>query len=850
MNLIPFFKIPWIMAVAHGTTTHLAAGPMATSVSINPEEVQEYERILKISDEIFSGSHPRLKVPQQFVRKPGPRNIQNGISTQQDVQCRSPEGISETELPPQAVNSPRPVGGASTTTVTNVVAPSSTRVVSKPASEIDPIFLTKSDDLVRAELQLQRQRVERTLRDQLEQKKVDLKNKAVIQDMRPDFNVSEVLNKALEIVRPVSLSDTSETNGPSDSFDENSLYSSRAPDSPAPAGARRRSSPVAPAQPERGPAYGPVDHYSDELQRLEALNRTGSDQEMQDAYPVADQRVHYYQKQPLPSQAETSRRPHESQQMENNEEPEYSPPAPVAPPLDNRDYEQRLAIDDGRGRHVDRNRDIQVPTSPANMVKVVRNHITSPAAPRPSRVSPLAMAKVPSVRQIRDERSEPDSPRVYSEPDYGRGSPDGQAPHLMPRKRRRLQEKGDNARQVSYRRQNADPAETYIKEEPVSPPPFSDDPAFVRSRQPQERPVYIDIASPRYTPVVERGEPSIRVPAYEVQPYHDIPIEQGPPRPVSRLSNRRPARDDTNLRRVASMQYARRAEYPREYIEPDPRASRAASYTVVERRFPEQPRYYEEVPSYGPRYITVDDAHQPIYRDPYYEELSAPRLMPAPHRRIVVDEHGTQYCEMIPAPRLQPVPPPPRPVSRAPAPKPDTYDDRAPVRTASVRAPSVIQEPYERRYVHEMPPPQPVYRHVPVDYARPVPPERRAYAAPLNDHEHYTRDGSVQVAEYLPNRPAYVENHTLPPERMIRTASVRPPPARYEGPHEVVHRIGSVRPSGPGREVSVYMDERPMGDYIERPYYVRERRYYEEDDENRMALDGVAEPVQRVSQHY
>jgi hypothetical protein len=34
-------------------------------------------------------------------------------------------------------------------------------------SEIDPIFLTKSDDLIRAELQLQRQRLERALRDQV-----------------------------------------------------------------------------------------------------------------------------------------------------------------------------------------------------------------------------------------------------------------------------------------------------------------------------------------------------------------------------------------------------------------------------------------------------------------------------------------------------------------------------------------------------------------------------------------------------------------------------------------------------------------------------------------------------------
>ncbi|KAJ5584386.1 uncharacterized protein N7459_004186 [Penicillium hispanicum] len=836
------------MAAAHGTTTHLPAGPMATSVPIKPDEVQEYERILKISDEIFSGSHPRLKVPQHLVRKPGTRNGQNGISPQQGAQPKSTRGISESVRPPQTTRSPKTAGSVPSASATNAPFPS-TRLASKP-SEIDPIFLTKSDDLVRAELQLQRQRVERVLRDQLEQKKQDLKHKNTVHDTRPEFNVSEVLNKALEIVRPVSLSDPSETNGPSDSFDDNSFYSSRAPDSPAPAGAHRKSSPVAPAQPAGASAHAPVDHYSDELQRLEALNRTGSDQEMQDAYSVADQRIPYYQKQPLSGQTEATHRLHESQQAENVEEPEYSPPAPVAPPIDNRGYEPGPVNGGGRGPYVDRNRAVQVFTSPTSNVRVVQNHITSPAAPRPSRVSPLAVAKIPSVQQIRDERSDHESPRVYSDPDSRRGSPSGQAPHLMPRKRRRLQERGDNARQVSYRRQNADPADAFIKEEPVSPPPFADDPALVRSRQPQERPVYIDIASPQYSPVVERGEPSARAPVYEVDPYPEMPIEQVPPRTVSRLSTRRPVRDDTDLRRVASMQYARQAEYPREYIETDPRATRAASYAVVERRIPEQPRYYEEIPSYGPRYIAVDDMHQPFYRGPYYEEIPAPRVMAAPQRRIVVDEHGTQYYEVIPAPRLQPMAPPPRPMSRAPAPKPDAYDDRTPVRTASVRAPSVIQDSYDRRYVHEMPPPQPIYRRIPADYARPVAGDRRTYATPLEGHEPYPHDGSVQIAEYLPRRPPYAEEHALPPERVIRTASVRPPQARYEGPPEVVHRVGSVRPGGPSRDVSVYMDERPMGDYIERPYYVRERRYYEGDDGNRMVLDGASEPVQRVSQRY
>jgi hypothetical protein len=220
----------------------------------------------------------------------------------------------------------------------------------------------------------------------------------------------------------------------------------------------------------------------------------------------------------------------------------------------------------------------------------------------------------------------------------------------------------------------------------------------------------------------------------------------------------------------------------------------------------------------------------------------------APARRFVVDEHGNRF-EMIPAPRVQSMAPPPRPLSRAP--KADVYGDHVPVRTGSVRAASVIQDPYGgHRYVQEMPPPPPTYRRVASDYVRPVAGERRAYATPLESHDPYAPSDSVQVAEYVPRRPAYVEEHGPPLERVIRTSSVRPQPVRYEEPLEVVQRVSSVRPAGPSREVSVFLDDRQRGEYIEQPYYVREQRYYEADDGNRMALDGPADSVQRPQPRY
>lgn len=833
---------------------------MAVSASTLDDEVREYEKILAINDQVFSGTHPRLNVPQHLVRKPG-RNVQN-VPLQTHLP-KNPPPTAVLANTPVVTTTKQPYNSSQSAATRNALPAASqpARVASKPTSEIDPIFLTKSDDLIRAELQLQRQRLERALRDQVESKKQETKQRPAVQDTKPDFDVSEVFKQALEAVKPVSLSDASEASGPggaaSDSFDDNSFYSSRAPDSPPQTGGQHKSSPVAVIAPTGPAARGPVTHYADELQRLEALNRPGSDQEMPDAYLVADQRQSHSQKQGRYHKAEAPvSRFRDSHRSEIVDEPEYSPPAPAVPPADHGEHPRGLETGAGRtsrldARYPDRTRDIRKPPSPTN-VKVVRNHITSPAAPRPSRVSPLATAKVPSVQQVRDERP---SDQVYSDLDSARGSPNPPAFQVMSRKRRRLREGDEGPRQTSHRTQNAEPVEAFIKEEPVSPPPFADDSTVVRSRNPAERPIYIDIASPQYTPVYETRGPLVREPVYEIDPYHEPLSDVGPQRTISRLSIRRPIREEADLRRVASSQYARQSDYAREYIEAQPRPVRAASY-VVERPLQERSRYYEDAPPYTQhRYIAADDMLPSTYREAYYEEAPPVRMMAPPRRRIVVDEHGTQYYELPQAPRLQPMapppPPPPRPVSRM---SKDVYEERVHHHAGSVRAPSVVQDPYgERHYVQEMPPPQPVYRRVTSEYARPVAAdERQGYAAPLEGHEPYSRSSSVQVAEYIPRHAVYVDERGVPQERIIRTASVRPPQPHYENSHEVVQRVGSVRPTGPGgREPSIFRD-RQLGEYVERPYYIRDRRYYEGEGEegDHIALDGANDTIQRGPQRY
>lgn len=818
------------------------------------DEVKEYEKILRISDEIFAGTHPRLKVPPQFVRKGPPRTLQTPTTATASAE---PAGTAQAK----SLTSSAAANSSSTASS----ADASTRVAPK-STEIDPIFLTKSDDLIRAEIQLQRQRVERVLREQLEQRKLEARQKASAQEARPDFDVTDVLNKALEIVKPLPPSDIHGANGttvPSDSFDENSFYSSRAPDSPQhEPGSSESERQVHPQDTEGAlPADVPVGRRSDGLPRLEAAEAGVPDPDTQGSlYRATDKpTLSQSQQRPIPAAAAPADRYVPREPEEPLDEPEYSPPEPDVPPAldnnrDHHEYYPREARRRSYERPAERGRMGQRSFSPASDVRIVRNHITSPAAPQPSRVSPLAMAKVPSVQPHRPQEYRPE--RAPTDPYSGRTSPEVPGQPLMPRKRRRLQEPRDRPGPATSRRYAADSPEPYIKQEPVSPPPFTDVPpaSGARSRPPPERPVYIDVTSPRYTPTIDRREAISRESVYELDRYgpnardYDAPIEA---RTASRLS-RRPVRDNQDLRRVASLHHARHPEVlSREYAEP-PRSMRASSYAVVERpTHLERARYYEEtVPSYSRRYAPVEELpSSPRFRETYVDEEPPPppppppRVVDPPPRRIVVDEYGNRYYETVPASKVRAMPPPPP--SRVA--QVDDYNERAHMRHGSVRATSIVEDPYgDRRYVHDnMPPPPPTaYRQV-VDYPRSVVEERRPYPRPVEPA--YYRSSSV-VVDYAPRHPTYVEEHEMPRERVVRMSSVRPPAPRYDEPRETMHRVPSVRPGG--HEVGRYADEEPRQprEYVDRPVYasarpVRDERYYEEEDAGRMVLDGSGEAM-------
>ncbi|EEH35889.1 hypothetical protein PAAG_00212 [Paracoccidioides lutzii Pb01] len=896
-------------------TNEVAPGPVnGNNHGPQPDlkEMLEYEKIVNLHDQIFSGNHPRLKVPQHVIRKVIHRPVQTPpLSAVPPIPAPAgtPAGVQAKQHPaPLSTHSNPLVNGSASATVSGVAASSSSsgpsgRVTApKPVSEIDPIFLTKSDDLIRAEIQLQRQRIERVLREQLEQKKIDHRLQTCLQEAKPDFDVSEVLTKALQLVEPIATSDIQGANAnttASDSFDDNSFYSSRAPDSPQVA-RNEQPSPIRedhthPVDADETEYEGSVGRRHAEGRRIDAGDPNVLDVDTQESpYNASDKRGPLL-RSPV---NRTPRRDSISQYPVREhpdvyDEPEYSPPGPditsTVPREEEGEYIPKLDMSSRRrsnGRPVERGPDTRRNASPGHDIRVVRNHITSPAAPQPSKVSPLAVSRVPSLPQSRQRHTRPVD-RLTSGHGSARTSPESAPQPLTSRKRRRLQENRDRNRVANERREADSPDHPYIKPEPISPPPFSDLPLAGESkpRLHHERPAFVDISSPQYSPVGHRRDSGQRR-VFDEHPNrgYDIgnPIDLGVPRSTSRVTYRKPPRDDLDLRRVASLHNARQPEYIQDYPEPppidyQPRYVRGTSYAVTDRPVhTERARYYEEpAQPYSRHYVSGGmSPPSPRFRNPYPELEPEPRIMaPLPQqRRVVVDADGNRYVEQIATqtPRLQPLQPLPPPSARLS--RMDPYPEGPPrLANGSVRAASIIEDPYhDRRYAQEMPPPPPLtYRRAPEEF-------RREF---LHERTVYGYDGDERgVVDYVNQPPparhaTYVEEPLVPRDEVVRMASVRPPPSRYEERHPAVRqpmsRMQSVRPGG--REISVYVDdEQPRGrrDYapVERGGYgpagapagapagvarsVREERYYDDEEVGKMDVEGMHDVVQRVQRRY
>lgn len=375
-----------------------------------------------------------------------------------------------------------------------------------------------------------------------------------------------------------------------------------------------------------------------------------------------------------------------------------------------------------------------------------------------------------------------------------RNSPSGPAQSVQnPRKRRREEKRQEKRREQQANKRVVRSPEPYIKEEPQSPPTFVEpQPSKRRALQPLANDA--EVVSPRG-------------PVY----YREFDEPTSPT--VVHTPQRRAQPQEQDLRRVASLQYARRPYSPGgsggDIYAPPPeyRPIRAASHAYADRQEIPVFREASSRASMAPRYVRERS------RSPIYEPMPPPR-------RIVVDQYGNKYYA-APVDARESAAPPTRRIEV------DPYYERAVTREPVMRAPA-RPEIYEDEVGQRMPPPPP-RRYMEAAESELV--DVRAYRP--REASRHPVDIEYHSQEVMERRPVPQFEEMGPPQYMpSRAYSVRPEIVRREIPegyvrHESI-QPGSVRASAQPRyrEVSLAHQE-PVERYAMAP--PQGRRYVEED---------------------
>lgn len=643
-----------------------------------------YAKLAQIQNDVLTGKYPAYKLPQSTIDAftkillPLPPSLATKLPEAPPLQ----NGFASNSTPPEILpsQSSRP---------THYVASSLVKHVpfgSRPStSSIDPVLLTKSDDLVRAENHLKRQRIERALREAYTKQTMPHRDTLNPFETSHAFDAEKILNEALEIVKHVSgIVEAPNANGASSnhsSFDENSYYSSQ------------------------GNSWVSEDihsHKSNEAVEggLVLPNVTGvnfpNKLSSQDSDELLCSDVQMTNYTPAPDAIQAGL----VEQNEATREESYSPPAATAfqapPTTANPVITQRPGHPQGEVHRIRASKSYSPPTT---TYPTVLNHIAAPLAPQPARISSLASQQIPGLTAQRSDNIPPVLAQLTPAPyrplntwqkqKQGNDSdmmidglqaidspveiPASAMPSLQnPRKRRRVLEQNETGRKTSGKRmaRSARSPSAHIKAEPLSP---------------QSRSVVVPASAPRRLILRDDGRADIEVLSsrdmrprpvsdgreYDVSrttsdhssrydPHNPYVIDSS--RPASPTVRQRVGRDDVDLRRIASVQYAMRPESPPRrvisYPVEDMRFSRAPSHAVDTRPIPRQIHYVEEPVS---AHSTASSYRMP---DPYglpyprHEERAVSIVdhrttmpPPGPKRKIIIDEDGTEWLAVAAPPR-------------------------------------------------------------------------------------------------------------------------------------------------------------------------------------------------------
>lgn len=906
-------------------------------------QIEECERVLRFRDEVLSGAHPRIKVPEHLfaskesseARSPassstaawsgpiasvknapkGPKSSKAKAKTKSKAKAKAKAAnptsgsqvasnsnissfssnaqhfASATNVPPAQPPGLTPPSGFSSAVSgipTGPRASSGKRFNDNSANaQFDPVLLTKSDDLIKAELQLHRQRLERGLSDQLQQHRAATKASHAA-DALADFDLAEVLMKALQLVQSSAPLQTdanlaaNASGAESDSVSDNDTFYSSKHDTPEShlthripetdemeAAQARDDSPYEPpmvmeaspvpgqpsvvAMPPSAVTNAHVAQYQ-HLREPRAPTPNADDRTFTATYSGGNKAAGA-----AGMAQETVGVPMEIISSQESGEASSSKDSGVA----NRDQStaqhslqsvtQQL-IEQGFG-----------PQQPP----ILRAHNLSPVAPQPAHVSPLATSRQPPVPQL-DARPAQATPAQVAalRNDRSNGSSPESSPQSKPSKRSKK-----NKKRKAERMAATNVVSPFIKPEPRSPSPLTA-PQFSRpnkrQRQGQRPGQEQGFDEPRAEEVVESAHSSSysarlyrddRGPAYESPLGHRMREE---PRPVVLTESPRYEREYRDDPRPAeTVRYVRRVSpgaHPYQYPPTEVRTIRSVSRAGVDRPYPyhdgREPPFTVIRPA-----VDRDRSRSPIMIDERAPSSMGPPQLPA--SRVVVDEFGREYID--PSPRPEPVI-----IRRSVAPRPvyadrDDYYDPGRTTTRVIRrsvAPASVHGEPEVIYERGPPPratsvmPGPSRYDEEVVYRGPTSPAgftttRRVVTRPeyapeyryYRERDYPPQPPSQPVGEYYEVRSTAETRPSMgepPREYLVRSTTVRPEVAGAARP-EVV-RMSSVRPEPvPGEYgAPMHLDDRqampppraysvrPMGPPPpQQPQYVRQWPEYE-----------------------
>ncbi|KAI2636899.1 hypothetical protein GGS26DRAFT_546294 [Hypomontagnella submonticulosa] len=681
-------------------TVPIASGyqPGAQNGALTPadlNEIHEYQKVVNFRDTIVSGKHPRIKVAKPATPQQSTSLAPSSLSSTQQLQGAPNHNAYQVDnMQSFKANSQQPAVAVATTASSTTAIPG----VSRPLDSGKPnnyVLPQNPEDIIKREFRMRRERLEQDLREQLEQRKATLKAFQSSEQL-VDLDLSDILAKALTLVQAtapmpsISTSNNAATSDASDSFDDNTFYSSPNGSLDSRASSRLHNTVRQDVQMQDAPAstpqqatYAPSrDRFGHQPMHASTSYQAGPSRSAQPTQSASSSR------QPQPQSTNgyltSSGQDHAVHGTSTTTRGNV-----IAQPRQARQVDaQVISSDSGAASRSDNsgNTDSDQPAdhsrtqNPQQLLPsaqfrhrespLVRAHDLSPYAPQPAHVSPLAVARRPPVPDP-DISILPGAPaqvtalrQAHSAITSPESSPQGDKGSKKGKKKNK-----NNKRKAETRAPDA-PGSPYIKPEPRSPSPLSA-PQFVRpqkrlrsSTRPEPELVYDESRIERPVSALHRDRYATADVQIERQPYgferQDDPYTRQARHSVAPTSQRldRPVYEE---RRPdgSTVQYIHRTQSPYgfAYDAMESRALRSASYSVNP-AYREVTAYQREgrmsVRPYGDRARS---------RSPVVIERRSPTMAPPPPPpRIIVDQFGREYIEpprvgtvarhsMVPAPR-------------------------------------------------------------------------------------------------------------------------------------------------------------------------------------------------------